>query len=179
MRLLLGLSEWKWWKQILMLLGLIILLLISGIFAYVLFEEQFLVIEGENGSCALPVKENDVVSVSFIHSVELSRTIDFYKIKRGYFLLFKTLTKTAGWGLPSTEKNFSTTIYDGEEWFEFGIERKIESFIISTHPINQYIIKVESKEIKYGKLVKTITLKIEKGNIFYLINRRCEVGEPE
>jgi hypothetical protein len=141
---------------------LLALILLSAIYLFYSFSytETYLEISGENKTCYIPVMEKEVVSVSFIHSVELSKEIDFYRIENNSLVLFKTLTKSAGWGLPSTEKNFSTVEYKGEKWFQFGILRNISVLRISVNPFNHYTVETGKYMINLDDLGKTVTLKV-------------------
>jgi|Deesub1362B_J571_1020462.scaffolds.fasta_scaffold00165_18 hypothetical protein len=136
----------------------------------------YLVISGEDKKCVVPISENEVFSVSFIHSVELSREIDFYRVDNGSIKLFKTLVKSAGWGLPSTE-NFSVTIYKGEGWFEYRIERDIGILKISTTQFNRYLVETQNFKISLGQFGKNVEIKTKSINlILALFERRCASG---
>ncbi|AGK61909.1 hypothetical protein Asulf_01943 [Archaeoglobus sulfaticallidus PM70-1] len=133
----------------------------------------YLHITGENKECFFPIKDNETLSISFIHSVELTREIDFYRVEGNSFILFKTLTKTAGWGLPSTEKNFSITTYKGEEWFEYRIIRYLKAIEILGYPLNKYSLETENYSINLTEFGNRLRIDIVRENKIYGMFRGC------
>lgn len=114
-------------------------------------QNDYLLISGSE-SCILPAKN---FSVSFIHSVELSEEVDFYYVQNGEIYLYKTLVRSAGWGLPSTE-NFTTT----DEGFEYAIKRHIGVLRISTNPLNHYTVEVDERSISLDKFGSYLEIKV-------------------
>ncbi|WP_202318828.1 DUF1850 domain-containing protein [Archaeoglobus neptunius] len=147
-------------------LAILILLVASA-------QNTYLMISGNKGECFVSVAEGDTFTVSFIHSVELSKEIDFFKIVSGSIKLEKTLVKSSGWGLPSTEKNFSIASYKGEEWFEYKIERDIGTLKISTSPVNDYRLEIGALNISLGGFGRDIEVKIVRLNPAMAMLGRC------
>jgi len=152
---------------VLIFVALIVSLIIS------FFQETYLQVSGERDSCLIP--SPDYFSVSFIHSVELSKEIDFYRICDTSILLYKTLVKSAGWGLPSTEKNFSIVRYKGDEWFEYKIERHIDVIRIATSPFNKFTLESGNLNISLEKFGDIVEIRVVKKNpLMVVFHRWCD-----
>ncbi len=149
---------------------LIIMLLLF--FALMVYQTPYLVISGNKKECAIQISKGDVISVSFIHSVELFREIDFYRVEDNSLKLFKTLVKSAGWGLPSTEKNFSSE----KGWLEYRIERDVGVLRISLDPFNRYTLKIGELNLSLDGFGKYVELRVEKMSPILAAFRRCEGG---
>jgi len=152
---------------------LIAVILLAGIFVTLaIFPVDALVIQGDKDSTALKVNSNESVSLSFIHSVELSRWIEIYKIDDDRLVLTESLTKSCGWGLPSTEENFSFKEIDGETWMSFEMQRPVDSLVISTNPINDYILTVNNDVIELENFGKFVEIKVERISLLKYLLRR-------
>jgi hypothetical protein len=138
-----------------------VILILASIFILIaLIPVKVLEISGNNGYELVRVENGERIEISFIHSVELCRWIEIYSVDGNKLHLKKTLTKSAGWGLPSTE-NFSFEEYGGEEWLGYTVERIIPSLTISTHPMNDYILHVNQKTFSLEKFGKMVNIKIK------------------
>ncbi len=153
--------------------ALLVLLLFFTIAVYqTAYQTPHLIISGSEKECAVPVSEGDVIAVSFIHSVELFREVDLYRVENNSLKLFKTLVKSAGWGLPSTEKNFSSE----KGWLEYRIERDVGVLRISLDPFNRYTLKVGEMNLSLDEFGKYVELRVEKMNPISAAFWRCEGG---
>lgn len=112
-----------------------------------------------NRTVLIPVSDHRKFEISFIHSVELCRWIEIYEVREGKIHLIKTLTRSAGWGLPSTG-NFSFEVINGEEWMVYYLDREFDDIPISTDPVNDYTLTVGDTVLKLASLGKRIDIKI-------------------
>ncbi|WP_290598223.1 MULTISPECIES: DUF1850 domain-containing protein [unclassified Archaeoglobus] len=136
------------------------------------FQSTYLQVSGERGSCIIPSSD---FSVSFVHSVELSKEIDFYRVCETSLFLYKTLVKSAGWGLPSTEKNFSIVRYKGDEWFEYRIKRHVDVLRISTSPVNRFTLESDNLNISLEKFGDFVEIRVVKKNpLMAMFHRWCD-----
>ncbi|AEA46473.1 DUF1850 domain-containing protein [Archaeoglobus veneficus] len=140
-------------KAITVLSALLIVILLSSAIPV-----KVLMVEGKN-TTVIAVKDGDEVKISFIHSVELCPWVEIYVIEGNNLTLVKTLTQSAGWGLPSTENNFSFQEIDGQKWMVYEIHRTFSSLKISTSPINNYTISVNGKVLKFSNGFITVSIK--------------------
>ena len=155
----------------------IVLLIFVALIAFSLiilpFQKTYLQISVDRESCLIP--SPDYFSVSFIHSVELSKEIDFYRVCDTSISLYKTLVKSAGWGLPSTEKNFSIVRYKGDEWFEYRIERRLDVLRIATSPFNRFALEGGSFNISLDKFGGIVEIRVVKKNpLMTMFHRWCD-----
>ena len=133
------------------------------ILMYSLTPLQVLEISGESGRDLIPVEDKTTFEISFIHSVELSRWVEIYEVNGTMLHLIKTLTKSAGWGLPSTASpgNFSFEEINGEGWMAYHLDRNFESLTISTSSINDYILQIGDTRVALEKFGKLVTVKVK------------------
>jgi len=117
-----------------------------------------LIIDGENKTEEFLVRNGDAIELSFVHSVELSRWIEVYKVHPNHLVLIKAKTKSFGWGLPFNG-NFSFE----DDWMVFGMNRKFRELKISTSNLNDYTLKIKGKVIKLDDFGDLITLRPEGG----------------
>ncbi len=117
-----------------------------------------LIIDGKNKTEEFLLKNGEIIELSFVHSVELSRWIEIYEVHPNCLVLIEAKTKSFGWGLPFSG-NFS--FEDG--WMVFKMDRKFRELRISTSNLNDYTLKIEGKVIKLDRFGDLITLKPEGG----------------
>lgn len=137
-----------------------------------------LIIEGDKGSNIIKVNGNETIELSFIHSVELSRWIQIYKIVNNKLFLVRSLTKSCGWGLPSVGEDFSFEEIDGETWMVFQPRRYIEyPYMIGTDAINDFTLTTDDKTIKLERYGSVVAIKVEKiGSLEYFLRRLWPEG---
>ncbi len=142
---------------------LLVVLLFSLFIAYASLPVNVLEISGSEGRELIPVENRTTFEISFIHSVELSRWIEIYEVDGAVLHLKKTLTKSAGWGLPSTPSsgNFSFEDVDGEGWMAYYLDRELESLTISTYSINDYILQIGDNRLVLEKFGRLVTIKVK------------------
>ena len=127
----------------------VVLLVALSALTLTTFNVKILVVE--NGFIErIPVRDGDEVTLSFIHSAELSPWVEIYEVKGDSLVLKRALTQSTGWGLPSVEGNFSFVEFNGQKWMAFEIKRKFRILRISALPSNNYTLSVDGKVIKLG-----------------------------
>ena len=138
-------------------------LAVIAMLMYSLTPLQVLEISGMSGRRLIPVEDKTTFEISFIHSVELSRWVEIYEVNGTMLHLKKTLTKSAGWGLPSTASpgNFSFEEINGERWMAYYLDRNFESLTISTYSINDYILQIGDTRVALEKFGKFVTVKVK------------------
>lgn len=111
----------------------------------------------------IPVRDKITFEISFIHSVELSRWVEIYEVNGTMLHLKKSLTKSAGWGLPSTPSsgNFTFEEVNGEEWMAYYLDRNLDSLTISTYSINDYIMQIGDTRVALENFGKLVTIKVK------------------
>lgn len=97
-------------------------------------------VEGEKGAFSVAVAENDVIQLTYIHSVELSPVVETYRIERGGLVMVETRTRSSGYGLPSSEPGYRRVTVDNQTWFAFSLERKVGELKLITDPVNDYTL---------------------------------------
>lgn len=140
-------------------------LIVSTIAIYSLSSMQVLEISGVSGDRKelIPVRDKTTFEISFIHSVELSRWVEIYEVNGTTLHLKKTLTKSAGWGLPSTASpgNFSFEEINGEGWMAYYLDRDFNSLTISTYSINDYILQIGDTRVVLENFGNLVTVKVK------------------
>jgi hypothetical protein len=140
-------------------------LIVPTIVIYFLSPLQVLEISGVSGNKKelIPVKDKTTFEISFIHSVELSRWVEIYEVNGTTLHLKKTLTKSAGWGLPSTTSSgdFSFEEVNGEGWMAYYLDRDFKSLTISTYSINDYILQIGDTRVALENFGKLVTVKVK------------------
>ncbi len=145
------------------LVALVILVALATL-TYSLSPLEVLEVSGEAKKELIPVRDGTTFEISFIHSVELSRWVEIYEVRGTMLHLKKTLTKSAGWGLPSTASpgNFSFEEINGEGWMAYYLDRNFESLTISTYSINDYILQIGDTRVALDDFGRLVTVEVKK-----------------
>ncbi len=119
---------------------------------YLTSHYNVLTVEGDRNSQQILVEDGTIVTLKFVHSVELFDYIEVYEVYDGKLILRKAMCKSLGWGLPYYG-NF--TFEDGYMVYRFN--KSFKSFYVSTYDLNNYTLRVDNKTLKlddFGTLVK-------------------------
>ncbi len=146
----------------------VLLISILTVFLFVQTKYTTLIIEGKNGVDALLLKNGEIVELSFVHSVELSRWVEVYEIHPNRLILIEAKTKSFGWGLPYNG-NFS--FEDG--WMVFRMHRTFRELRISTSDINDYTLIVGGKILKLDSFGDLVTIRPKGGLIQWIKIKAC------
>ncbi|ADB58367.1 DUF1850 domain-containing protein [Archaeoglobus profundus] len=111
-----------------------------------------LTVQGDRNVQQMLIKDGTIVTLKFVHSVELFDYIEVYEVYDGNLILKKAMSKSFGWGLP----------YYGNLTFEdyyivYRFNKSFRSFYVSTYDFNNYTLRVDNKTLKldnFGTLVK-------------------------
>lgn len=134
-------------------LGLLMLLSLGLVIA-VLPEEQMLVIrEGETKKIlwAKPVGEGQLLSISFVHSVNQSPVMESYQVAGEEFLFHELRFQTFGAGM-------QTELYEGERFHQEGEDMIISGgtrsfsslhYIVGT--ISEHVLTISEEELPLGE----------------------------
>lgn len=134
-------------------LGLLMLLSLGLVIA-VLPEEQMLVIrEGETKKIlwAKPVGEGQLLSISFVHSVNQSPITESYQVAGEEFLFHELRFQTFGAGM-------QTELYEGERFHQEGEDMIISGgtrsfsslhYIVGT--ISEHVLTISEEELPLGE----------------------------
>lgn len=111
-------------------------------------KKQLIIYNGNNDMISFPITENDHFSFEFIHSVNKSPVIEYYKIdKNGSIFVYKTIYYNYGAGVP--------TNITGNEVMSFGndgsmiidnINKKIDNLTYYLSNIYDHILKINDGE---------------------------------
>ncbi len=137
----------------------IIFLVFILVLVYLIMPVKTLIISG-NKTAVFSVDDDFEFKISFIHSVELCRWIEIYRVEGNEIHLIETLTKSAGWGLPSTG-NFSFKVVNGEGWMSYKMDRRFKSITISTSKFNNYELIFDNKTLKLDVFGKLVTIEVK------------------
>ncbi|TXJ37897.1 DUF1850 domain-containing protein [Brachyspira aalborgi] len=127
-------------KKIIVLLALIIILFIP-IFPKLLINNKIFNIEKKE------------FIISYTHSVNRGRVIDYYIIKSKYIILSKTRFMSYGAGIPEPEKR--QKFRETEDYIEISdINRKIDNLYLFVGTIANHKIEIDEKKIELKEIFK-------------------------
>lgn len=127
-------------KKIIVLLALIIILFIP-IFPKLLINNKI-----------FNIKKKEFV-ISYTHSVNRGRVIDYYIIKSKYIILSKTRFMSYGAGIPEPEKR--QKFRETEDYIEISdINRKIDNLYLFVGTIANHKIEIDEKKIELKEIFK-------------------------
>jgi hypothetical protein len=119
-----------------------------------------LTVEGEKGALSIAVPANDIIQLTFMHSVELSPVVESYRVEPGGLVMVETRSRTFGWGLPSSEPGYHQIMVDNQTWFAFSLERKVGELRVITDAVNDYTLNTGGVTVKladFGRSVRIAT----------------------
>lgn len=115
-------------------------------------------VEGERGGLSIAVPANDVIQLTFIHSVELTPVIEIYRVQDDGLVLVETRSRSFGWGLPSSEPGYRQVTVDNQIWFAFTLERRIGVLRIITDPANDYTLHAAGAMVKLADFGRSVMI---------------------
>lgn len=127
--------------------------------------KQYLVLMGENNQIyqKLPISENEEFSIEFVHSVNQSPVIDYYKVAEGE--IYVTATKYYGFGAgvqTELKGNETLTYTEDNGMLITGINQKMEHLtyvvgMVSDHVLHYRGQRISLKEVcNKGAMVEFI-----------------------
>lgn len=102
----------------------------------------------ESVSVSYPIDENDHFSIEFIHSVNKSPVVEYYKIdKKGNLYVYKTIYYNYGAGVPTDIEGDETISYgeDGSMIID-NINRKINNLTYYLSDISDHVLKINDSD---------------------------------
>lgn len=142
-------------KRILLSVLLSLLLLFSGGSRLFIKEKTFLLKDGDTGKVFLkiPVKEGDVFSITFEHSVNKSPVTDEFLVMKKGFKSHRTLFESFGAGMETGVGEGQTLTYEEDGTMVLsGFTTHFETFNLIVGTVSDHILKINEQEISLREL---------------------------
>ncbi|SDI37566.1 DUF1850 domain-containing protein [Proteiniclasticum ruminis] len=135
------------------LLGLLLLMIWSS--RLLTGEKTFLLKDADTGKVFLqmPVKEGEIFSITFVHSVNKSPVTDEFLVKAKGFSSYRTLFTSFGAGMESgTEEGQVLTYEEDGTMVLSGFDNHFESFQLIVGTVSDHMLKIGGEEISLRDL---------------------------